>query len=215
MEMNSGVAVDRRSGRERRKCGDPHDPHYFGRERRGGADRRDARAGSGLLSLQPFAASRFAAVPVEAPAAVAHRLVARNDQHFFSPLVVVKRLESEFAYVEADEAAGHRHILEMMSQLEASKGNRRTFVCDERRERLNTVKDRAVYVHFGDDPSSETEYLCTVVIPGEPLVFQYESAAHESAAWLLLKRCAKVLGYDIDKVTAGVPLGCLSMHPQY
>lgn len=207
--MSTGAAVDRRSGRERRKCSDPH---YSGRERRGGAERRGARAGSGLLTVPPFVASRFAAVPVGAPAAVAHRLVARNDQHFFGPLVVVKRLESEFAYVEADGAAGYRHVLEMMSQLEASKGNRRTFVYDERRERLNTVKDRAVYVHFGDDPSSETEYLCTIVIPGEPLVFQYESAAHESAAWLLLKRCAKILGYDIDKVSADLPLGCLSMH---
>ena len=212
MEMISGVAADRRSGRERRKFSDPH---YHGRERRGGADRRGAMTGSGRLNLQPFAASRFAAAPVRAPAAAAHRLVARNDQHFFNPLVVVKRLESEFAYVEADEAAGHRHVLDMMSQLETSKGNRRTLVYDERRERLNTVKDRAVYVHFGDDPSSETVYLCTVVIPGEPLVFQYESAAHESAAWLLLKRCAKVLGYDIDKVSAEAPLAAWSLHPQH
>jgi hypothetical protein len=209
MEMITGMAADRRNGRDRRKFSDPH---YQGRERRGGADRRGVRARGGLLSLQPFAASRFAAVPVGAPAAAAHRLVARNDQHFFSPLVVVNRLGSEFAYVEADEAAGHRHVLEIMSQLDASKGNRRTLVYDERRERLDSVKDRAVYVHFGDDPSSETEYLCTVVIPGEPLVFQYESAAHESGAWLLLKRCAKVLGYDIDKVSADVSLGCLSMH---
>ena len=211
MGMHIGLAADRRCGRERRKF---DDPNYFGPERRSGLDRRSATEGRGFLNLQPFAAGE-SAVCVEAGTAAGHRLVARNDHHLSSPLVVVKRLESEFAYVEADAAAGHRHVLEMMSQLEARKGDRRTFVCDERLERLNTVKDRAVYVHFGDDPSSETEYLCTVVIPGEPLVFQYESATHERAAWLLLKRCAKVLGYDIDDVKADVRLGSLSLQPQY
>jgi hypothetical protein len=65
------------------------------------------------------------------------------------------------------------------------------------------VKDRAVHVCFGDDPGANTGCLCAVVIPGEPLVFEYESAAHAQAVQPLLSRCAKVLGYGIVNCVAG------------
>lgn len=124
------------------------------------------------------------------------------------------RLGSEFPYVEADEAEGRRYVLEVMKRLETKIGQRKNSVLNELLDRLNRIKERVIYVRFGDDPSSETEYLAAAVIPGEPLVFEYESIAHERAAWPLLRRCATVLGYEIAKVTAGDFIASLSLHPQ-
>jgi hypothetical protein len=61
------------------------------------------------------------------------------------------------------------------------------------------VKDRALYVCFGADASSELALLDTYVIPGMPLVFEYASVEHEHAARDLLARCAAALGYVVIK----------------
>ena len=194
MELNTRMEVHRRSGCERRKHGDPH---YRGPERRSGLDRRSAKLGIGPVCLEPTVG--------------AHRLVPINGNHFLSPLVVGMRLASEFAYVEADEAGGLRHVMELMRQLEAKKSHGRNSLRDERLEHLDKVKDRAVYLCFGEDPGCATGYLCTVVIPGEPLIFEYESPAHERAVQPLLRRCAQVLGYDIRDGVADVAGSHLSL----
>jgi hypothetical protein len=113
------------------------------------------------------------------------------------------RIASEFAYIEADEAAGHSRVEEIIRQIEARNGRRKDPLLAERLEHLQKVKERAVHVCFGDDPGADTGYLCAVVIPDAPLIFEYESAVHERSVQPLLSRCAKVLGYTIAEGRVG------------
>lgn len=128
---------------------------------------------------------------------MAHRLFARDGHRYLSPRVAVTRLESEFAYVESSEEDGRRHVRGIVRQLQAIKQIGDIPVDSEHLERLKRAQTGAIYVYFGDDPSSETAYLSTAIIPGEPLFFDYSSRAHEQAAQTLLPRCADVLGYDL------------------
>ena len=128
---------------------------------------------------------------------MAHRLIARDGHRYLSPRVVVTRLESEFAYVEASEEDGRRHVRGLIRQLHAIRQTGDIPVDNEHLERLKKAQSSAIYVYFGDDPSSEIAYLSTAVIPGEPLFFDYSSRAHEAAAQTLLLRCVDALGYDV------------------
>lgn len=128
---------------------------------------------------------------------MAHCLFARDGQRYLSPRVVVNRLESEFAYVEASEEDGRRHVRGIVRQFQVIKQIGDIPVDNAHLERLKKVQNGAIYVYFGDDPSSETAYLSTAVIPGEPLFFDYSSRTHEATAQTLLLRCADALGYNI------------------
>jgi hypothetical protein len=176
MQTSPHLGAEKRAGRDRRWHSDPH---YRGPERRRGADRRAGAAGRG------------------------HRLAPTNGHAFLSPLVIVMRIASEFAYIEADEAAGYNRVEEIIRQIETRSRRNKDALLAARVEQLEKVKDRAVHVCFGDDPGSNTGYLCAVVIPGAPLVFEYESALHEQAVQPLLGRCAKVLGYAVANGVAG------------
>ncbi len=208
--LNTRLEVDRRSGFDRRQ---DLDRNYLGPERRSRSDRRSAacvrQRGRAELSAAPLSADHGSTAPV-----FAHRLQPAKGQRFHNPLVVVQRLVSEFPYVEADEDEGRRHVLEVMKRVEAKIGQRKNGILNQFLERLERIKERAIYARFGNDPSTETEHLCAAVIPDEPLVFEYESTAHERAVWPLLRRCARVLGYEIVKVTAEDFIASLSLHPQ-
>lgn len=128
-----------------------------------------------------------------------HRLLARDSHHYLSPLGVVTRLKSEFDYVESDAEAGRRYVLETIEELQANKWSRLFDINHEYLEQLDRVKERVLYVCFGDNPGSESGILSTYVIPGTPLLFDYSSYVHEQAVEPLLVRCAAVLGYDIVK----------------
>jgi hypothetical protein len=128
---------------------------------------------------------------------VARRLLLHTGNPLSSPRVLLKQLQSEFVYVEADEAAGREHVQRLLQHLRAGQGGRRHASYEQHIERLESVKDRAIFVYFGDDPASEFACLSTVLIPGEPLVFDFESAEHELQARNLLRRCAGVIGCDI------------------
>jgi hypothetical protein len=185
--------AEKRAGRDRRWHSDPL---YRGPERRRGIDRR-AASGGRATQRQPPRTAMAARPPV------AHRLAPTNGHPFLSPLVIVMRIASEFAYIEADEAAGHSRVEEIIRQIETRSRRNKDALLAERLEQLEKVKDRAVHVCFGDDPGSDTGYLCAVVIPGEPLIFEYESPVHEDAVQSLLSRCASVLGYGISDGVAG------------
>lgn len=197
MEALAYSRAERRLGYDRRARSDPY---YRGPERRSGIDRRavNGRRGSQCTALNGEHPLALAARPP-----VPHRLVPTNGHPFLSPLVVVMRLSSEFAYIEADEATGHSRVEEIIRQIESRSRRNKDALLAERLEQLEKVKDRAVHVCFGDDPGSDTGYLCAVLIPGEPLIFEYESAEHEAAVQPLLTRCAKVLGYGIGDGVAG------------
>jgi len=106
-------------------------------------------------------------------------------------------LETEFAYVESSDDEGRRHVQNLIRQLMRIKQGGKIPVDGEHLDRLKKAQSAAVYVYFGDNPSSETGYLCTAVIPNEPLIFDYNSKEHEGAARSLLVRCARALDYEI------------------
>ena len=126
-----------------------------------------------------------------------HRLFAREGQRYLSPRIVLDRLESEFAYVESSDDEGRRHVQGLIRQLIRIKQMGKIPVDNEHLDRLKKAQNAALYVYFGDNPSSDTGYLCTAVIPGEPLIFDYTSREHQRAARPLLVRCAEALDYEI------------------
>jgi hypothetical protein len=124
-------------------------------------------------------------------------LVANNAEAYLSPWAVVNRLKSEFSYVEADGEEGRRHVLDTIERLKADRSRRH--IDHQVEERLARVKNRALFVCFGDDVSSDFATLGTYVIPGMPLAFEYASITHEAAVQHLLIRCSAALGYEILK----------------
>lgn len=128
---------------------------------------------------------------------MADRLVANNASAYLAPLVVVNRLKSEFSYVETDGEEGRRYILETIERLKADTSLRS--VDHQMVEKLARIKNRTIFVCFGDDASSDLALLSTYAIPGMPLVFEYASVTHEHAVRHLLTRCAVALGYEVVK----------------
>ncbi|OGA49375.1 MAG: hypothetical protein A3G25_09370 [Betaproteobacteria bacterium RIFCSPLOWO2_12_FULL_63_13] len=61
------------------------------------------------------------------------------------------------------------------------------------------MKNRALFVCFGDDAGSDLATLGTYVIPGMPLAIEYASVTHERTVQHLLIRSAAALGYEILK----------------
>ena len=125
------------------------------------------------------------------------RLIANHPDGYVSPLGLVNRLKSEFPYVETDGEAGRRHVLQTIQRLKAERSRRQAD--REMAEQLDRVKNRALFVCFGDDAASDLALLSTYIIPGMPLMFEYASDTHERAAQPLLERCAEALGYEIRK----------------
>jgi hypothetical protein len=111
--------------------------------------------------------------------------------------VILSRISSEFAYVETDEAAGRRHVEAMIQALEDRTGTPENEDHHERAKHLATALPDAVHVRCGDNPTSESEFLSAMLVPGEPILFAYESLAQEIASRPLLQRFAKALGYKI------------------
>jgi hypothetical protein len=134
---------------------------------------------------------------------VAHRLGPLNGNPYLSPLVVVMRIATEFAYIDADEKAGYDRVEDIIREIKARNRRSKDALLTYRIEELEKVKDRVVHVCFGDDPGCDKSYLCAVVIPGEPLIFDYESAEHEECVQPLIERCAKILGYGVGKAIPG------------
>jgi hypothetical protein len=128
---------------------------------------------------------------------MADRLLAINVSTYLTPQTVVNRLKTEFSYVETDGDGGRRYILETIARLKSDSSFR--LVGQQVVEKLERLKDRTIFVCFGDDAGSDLAQLSTYVIPGMPLVFEYASVAHEQAVLPLLQRCAAALGYELVK----------------
>jgi hypothetical protein len=128
---------------------------------------------------------------------MAHRLHAREGRPLLLPRVVVSRLEGEFAYVEASEDEGRRHVAAIIRQLLRLQDAGHVQVDTAYLERLKKAQRGSIYVYFGDDPGDESGCLSTAIIPGEALFFDYSSPAQESAVQPLLLRCAAALDYEI------------------
>lgn len=128
---------------------------------------------------------------------MADRLRPNKSDVYLSPRVVVNRLGSEFSYVETDGEEGRRHVVETIERLKSDTSSR--YVNHQMAQKLARIKNRAIFVCFGDDASSDLALLSTYVIPGMPLAFEYASVTHEHAVQHLLTRCAIALGYEIVK----------------
>jgi hypothetical protein len=84
---------------------------------------------------------------------MADRLLASNASAYLAPRIVVNRLKSEFSYVEADGEEGRRYVLQTIDRLKADTSSR--YVDHQMVQKLIQFKNRAVFVCFGDDASSE------------------------------------------------------------
>lgn len=142
---------------------------------------------------------------------MADSLVANNADAYLTPLAVVNRLKSEFSYVEADGEEGRRHVLEIIERLKAD-GSRR-HVDHQVVERLARVKNRALFVCFGDDAGSDLATLETYIVPGMPLAFEYASVTHENVVQHLLTRCAQPLSATRSSRIAASPMSRATAGP--
>jgi hypothetical protein len=151
------------------------DPFYDGTERRRGRGRRAPEASPRIENL----------------------LEPADPDSYLRVSVILSRIKSEFDYVETDGAAGQRHVEAM---IHAVRDHAATSENEDYRERiryLTTALPEAVHVRCGDNPTSESEFLSAVLVPGEPIPLVYESLAHEMGSRPLLQRLAKALGYNI------------------
>jgi len=189
---------EKRAGPDRRRR---VDPLYRGPERRKGIDRR--AASGGRSNQRQALQGGHSTLAVAARPSATHRLGPVNGHAYLSPLVVVMRIAAEFAYIDADEKAGYDAVEELIRQIEGRNRRSRDPLLAERIEQLERVKERAVHVCFGDNPGCDKSYLCAVVIPGAPLIFEYDSLEHEQAVQPLLERCARILSYGVGHGIAG------------
>jgi len=100
-----------------------------------------------------------------------HRLEVAPGRDWLRIPVVLSRLHKEFCYFEADEEVGRRHMEQLLACYESSL--KVSFSVQRQRflHRIARGACNAVYVQCGDNPGSDTEYLGTVLIPMEPVVF--------------------------------------------
>lgn len=152
-----------------------HDPFYDGTERRRGRGRRSSEASPRTENLlEPADPDNYLQVPV-----------------------ILSRISGEFDYIETDEAAGQHHVEAMIKEIGERAGTLENEDRGERIRHLATVLPEAVHIRCGDNPTSESEFLSAMLVPGEPILFSYESLAQEIASRPLLQRLAKALGYKI------------------
>ena len=166
----SDLFVGRRQERRLRQ-----DPFYEGTERRRNRGRRSTEASPHTENLlEPADSENYLQVPV-----------------------ILSRISGEFDYVETDEAAGRRHVEAIIQTLKERAGTLGNEDHHERARHLASALPEVVHVRCGDNPTSESEFLSAVLVPGEPILLAFESLAHELASRPLLQRFAKALGYRI------------------
>jgi hypothetical protein len=120
-----------------------------------------------------------------------------DSENYLQVPVILSRISGEFDYIETDKSAGRRHVEEMIREIEERAGNSENEDHDVRKRHLKEALPEAIHVRCGDNPTSESEFLSATLVPGEPILFVYESLAQEIAARPLLQRFAKALGYKI------------------
>jgi hypothetical protein len=152
-----------------------HDPFYEGPERRRSRGRR----------------------PTEASPLTENLLEPADSESYLQVPVILSRIGGEFDYVETDGAAGRRHVEAMIQALKDRTGTPENEDHHERAKHLAAALPDAMHVRCGDNPTSESEFLSAMLVPGEPILFSYESLAQEIASRPLLHRFARALGYRI------------------
>lgn len=135
-----------------------------------------------------------------------HTLFPAVEGHYLQPDEIVRRLQAEFKYVEADIEAGTAHVQEMLGQFE-----RMTPAMVEMYKSVNLdvpthilslrgMLGKAVAIVVSDRPKFENDYIHFVAMPETAPLIGYKSGDHEDAAAPLLRRICAVLGYDAEVV---------------
>ena len=122
---------------------------------------------------------------------VAHHLDPPMDSPALLPTEIERRLRAEFAYVEADVAAGSDMVASMIRQLERMNAPPATI--KEHRQLLPF----AVRFVVADAADFTEAYLCFTALPGKGFLIGYHGATQEQEAGPLLERCARSLGYEV------------------
>jgi hypothetical protein len=107
------------------------------------------------------------------------------------PAEVVRRVRAVFVLVEADRAAGARHVDDMIAAFQRMNASERVV------EAHRQMRDDTIALFITDNPTSEVAYLKFAAMPEQGLLIGYHSRQHEDAARPLLERCAEALGYEI------------------
>jgi hypothetical protein len=122
---------------------------------------------------------------------MAHRLDPPDGAAALNTDEIERRLRDEFPYVEADQQAGAEVVAGMIRQFE------RMSVQEEVVREHRRLQPSAVHFTVADSPDFGGAYLSFTAMPGRGLVVGYHSAGHEQSSDLLLRRCARALGYEI------------------
>jgi hypothetical protein len=179
MAVQDSADIDRRRRLDRRV----RDlKEYGGAERRRNADRRRSASDGRRISS--------AARPSQV-------LLPADGCQFLTPLCALARIESEFAYVESSDEEARHYVEAAIEKIRQGGLRRDPRSTDRRIAQLERLKGGAIYVRFGDDPGDEIEHVSMAIVPGEPIIVEFDSAAHALASRALLMRCARALGYSI------------------
>lgn len=114
--------------------------------------------------------------------------------------LLIPRLQDAFRFLESDVDIGIRYTESLIRHLERLQKAEYLARRHEQIEHLSQRIPQALYLRYGDDPSSTTEFLETLLLPATPMVFRYSCQAHADAAYPLLKRSADLLGYSISEL---------------
>lgn len=125
---------------------------------------------------------------------MAHRLPPVTEGGYLEPTEIVRRLRSEFNFVEADAGAGTEHVARMLEQF------RRMNAPPEVIEAHHAMLGRSIRITVSDRDDFEDDYLAFTATPtGDPFV-SYSSGEREDAAAPLLERACKILRYRAELV---------------
>jgi hypothetical protein len=120
---------------------------------------------------------------------LAHRLFPIIAGEYLQPAEIVRRLQAEFDFIDADVDGGTDVILGMIEQFKRMKVPQT--VIDEHREMLG----KAIRIVVSDREDCGDEYVTFTAMPATGLLIGYHSGQHEDAAAPLLKRVCSALGY--------------------
>lgn len=121
-------------------------------------------------------------------------LIPRNGQ-YLSPMEVITRMQTAFAYVETSEEGAHAQVLAWMDQLAFVVDEVRSAAVDEYMAQLEHFQYAARFVHFGHNLGSDGVLLSLLMIPHQPLII--DAHGDDEETWYLIYCCAGALGYEV------------------
>lgn len=127
-----------------------------------------------------------------------------TGDEFLSPEEIIARLQKTFKNVVVDKKAGKRNILGRIEHFEKvlASGTNKFWSKESIQnaiKRLASLLDDAYRITITDEKNPGNAYLTTVVMPNSKLFFGYSSDEQMAESALLLERCAKALGYEIEE----------------